>query len=146
MVAKLRLCISKAFSKVETLNFQKYPGSDDPESETQYLQRYPESDDAVFLVKLRSGIFRDILDLMMQCLMLNHHLLSAEQSAYRQHYSTEIVTLKIASDIFDAADAEKVTVLSLLDLSAVFDTVDHSILLQRLTYTRTVSLALLYSG
>ena len=67
--------------------------------------------------------------------LLNHHLLPAEQSAYRQHYSTETATLKIASDIFDAADAEKVIVLFLLELSAAFDTVDHSILLQRLTYT-----------
>ena len=62
--------------------------------------------------------------------LLNHHLLLVEQSAYHQHYSTKTATLKIASDIFDAADAEKVTVLSLLDLSAAFDTVDHSILLQ----------------
>ena len=53
--------------------------------------------------------------------------------------------MKIASDIFDAADAEKVTVFSLLDLSAAFDTIDHSILLQRLTYT-TVSLVLLNDG
>ena len=71
--------------------------------------------------------------------LLNHHLLPAEQSAYRQHYSTETATLKIASDIFDAADAEKVTVLALLDLSAAFDTVDHSILLQRLNYTYGVT-------
>ena len=67
--------------------------------------------------------------------LFNHHLLPVEQSAYRQHYSTETATLKITSDIFDAADAEKVTVLSLLDLSAAFDTVDHSILVQWLTYT-----------
>ena len=66
--------------------------------------------------------------------LLNYHLLPVEQSAYRQHYSTETATLKIASDIFDAADAEKVTVLSFLDLSAAFDTVDYSTL-QRLTYT-----------
>ena len=66
--------------------------------------------------------------------LLNHHMLPVEQSAYRQHYSTETATLKIASDIFDAADAEKVIVLSLLDLSAAFDTVDYSILLRRQTY------------
>jgi hypothetical protein len=40
--------------------------------------------------------------------------------------------LKIASDVFDSADAGLVTVLALLDLSAAFDTVDHSILMSRL--------------
>ena len=44
-------------------------------------------------------------------------------------------TLKVASDIFDSADAGQVTLLALLDLSAAFDTVDHHILLQRLYYT-----------
>ena len=64
--------------------------------------------------------------------LLNHHLLPAEQFAYCQH-STETATLKIAFDIFDAADAEKIIVLALLDVSAAFDTVDHSIMLLRLT-------------
>ena len=67
--------------------------------------------------------------------LLNHHLLPVEQFAYRQLYSTKTATLWIASDIFDVANAAKVTVLPLLDLSAALDTADHSILLQRLTYT-----------
>jgi hypothetical protein len=65
----------------------------------------------------------------------SHHLLPPEQSAYRQHYSTETATLKIASDVFEAADTGHVTALALLDLSAAFDTVDHGILLQRLSET-----------
>ena len=58
-----------------------------------------------------------------------HCLLSPLHSAYRQHYSNETVSLKVASDIFDSADSGQVTLLSLLDLSAAFDTVDHDILL-----------------
>lgn len=64
-----------------------------------------------------------------------HHLLMLQQSAYREHHSTETATLKVASDVFDAMDAGKVTMLALLDLSAAFDTVDHDILLRRLHYT-----------
>ena len=54
------------------------------------------------------------------------------QSAYRQNHSTETASLKIVSDILDAADTGHVTLLALLDLSAAFDTVDHNILLSRL--------------
>jgi hypothetical protein len=39
------------------------------------------------------------------------------------------------SDVYDAADSQKVTLMGLLDLSAAFDCVDHPILLQRLSQT-----------
>ena len=62
----------------------------------------------------------------------SHKLLPESQSAYRKHHSTETVVLKIVSDILQAADSGKVTLLGLLDMSAAFDTVDHAILLERL--------------
>jgi hypothetical protein len=40
--------------------------------------------------------------------------------------------LKVISDIIDAADNKQVTLLSLLDMSAAFDTVDFQILLKRM--------------
>ena len=40
--------------------------------------------------------------------------------------------LRVLSDAFTAADANQVTLLGLLDLSAAFDCVDHQLLLQRL--------------
>ena len=46
--------------------------------------------------------------------------------------STPQKLLKLVSDILLAADGTKVTMLGLLDLSAAFDTVDHTILLDRL--------------
>jgi len=59
-------------------------------------------------------------------------LLPDLQLAYRAQYSTETAVLKIVSDILWAADSDKVTLLGLLDMSAAFDTVDHSILIDRL--------------
>ena len=59
-------------------------------------------------------------------------LMPPVQSAYRQGHSTETAVLKVISDIIDAADSQKITLLGLLDMSAAFDTVDHKILLRRL--------------
>ena len=54
------------------------------------------------------------------------------QSAYKKHHSTESALLKVKNDILLNMDAQKVTLVALLDLSAAFDTVRHDILLDRL--------------
>ena len=62
----------------------------------------------------------------------NHHLLNDQHSAYKRFHSTETTLLKIYYDLIDNMDNGKVTALTLLDLSAAFDTIDHLILLQSL--------------
>jgi len=58
------------------------------------------------------------------------------QSAYRKQHSTETAMLRVLSDSLTTADEQRVTVtvtlLGLLDLTAAFDCVDHSLVLQRL--------------
>ena len=68
---------------------------------------------------------------------LNSHINSSHtsnnyQSAYRKFHSTETALLKIYNDIISSMDDGRVTALTLLDLSAAFDTIDHTILLRRL--------------
>ena len=55
-------------------------------------------------------------------------LLNVNQSAYKSSHSTETALLKIQNDIALSVDSGKAVALTLLDLSAVFDTIDHSLL------------------
>ena len=58
--------------------------------------------------------------------------MTAFQSAYRKHHSTERALLNIQNDILLNMAKGSVTALTLLDLSPAFDTIDHTILLHRL--------------
>ena len=62
-------------------------------------------------------------------------LLPAHQSAYRKCHSTETALLKVVTDLTEAIDAGDHALLGLLDLSAAFDTVDHDVLIERLSRT-----------
>ena len=50
-----------------------------------------------------------------------------------KHHSTETAFLTLHDHIIKAMCLQQVTCLTLLDLSAAFDTIDHSILLERLS-------------
>ena len=64
------------------------------------------------------------------CLLVK--LWPKHQSAYRRGHSTETALIKIFNDLLQAADKGHVSALSLLDLTAAFDTVDHEVLISRL--------------
>ena len=53
------------------------------------------------------------------------------QSGVRRYHSTAV--LRVLSDIYSAIDQDQVSLLALFDVRAAFDTVDHGILLERLS-------------
>lgn len=60
-------------------------------------------------------------------------LFAKMQSGYRAHHSVETALVRVYNDLLLAVDNKKEAVLVLLDLSSAFDTVNHTILLSRLS-------------
>ena len=65
--------------------------------------------------------------------LTENHLHEKFQSAYKPCHSTETALLRVQNDILQALDNGDSVILVLLDLSAAFDTVDHLMLLTRLS-------------
>ena len=78
-----------------------------------------------------------VLERLFLCRFQSHILkypnFNSHQSAYRPHCSTETALQLLLDQVYSAADEGKPTLLISLDLSAAFDTVDHSVLLKRLS-------------
>ena len=71
--------------------------------------------------------------------LVSNHLFNPCQSAYRPGHSCETALVKVVNDLLLAVDSGKISVLTLLDLSAAFDTIDHNILLSRLEHVFGIS-------
>ncbi len=65
------------------------------------------------------------------------------QSAYKSNFSTETALMRLNFDILRHMDVGQCTILAALDLSAAFDTINHSLLLSRLQYTYGLDLTVL---
>ena len=66
-------------------------------------------------------------------------LSNVSQSDYKEFHSTETALLKVHNDVTLNIDKGKVTALTLLDLSAAFDTIDHGILIKHLSLLYGIS-------
>lgn len=100
-----------------------------PTLDTENLKNYRPVSNLSFLSKLLEKVVAVRIEEHIDV----NNLSDVLQSAYKRCHSTETALLKLKNDIVSTLDNNQTVVLVSLDLSAAFDTVDHSILLQRLT-------------
>lgn len=79
-----------------------------------------------------SKILEKVVDACLESHLSLNNLHEEHQSAYRKFHSTQTALLKVQNDILNSFDRNDVTMLVMLDLSAAFDTIDHTTLLHRL--------------
>ena len=77
-----------------------------------------------------SKMLEKTVDARLEQHLAKNNLHEELQSAYRKFHSTETALMKVQNDILQSLDRNNATVLVLLDLSAAFDTIDHSTLLR----------------
>ena len=81
-----------------------------------------------------SKILERVIAVQLQTHLDEAGLMTTFQSAYRKQHSTESVLLNIHNDILLNMAKGSVTAVTLLDLSAAFDCIDYTILLDRLCF------------
>lgn len=86
-----------------------------------------------------SKLLERIVSLQLRTYLNKNRFLPDQQSAYRSFHSTETAVLKVTSDVFQELDNGKICLLSFLDFSAAFDSVDLSILSTRLSSSFGIS-------
>ena len=96
--------------------------------DTNVLKNYRPVSNLPFLSKILEKI---VLKRLLDHLDKNN-LHEVYQSAYKANHSTETALLKVFSDICTSLDDKNLCLLTMYDLSAAFDTIDHDILLTRL--------------
>ncbi|KXJ18376.1 RNA-directed DNA polymerase from mobile element jockey [Exaiptasia diaphana] len=90
-------------------------------------------------LKMVSKVIEKVVHNQLNAFLSLNNLYEPFQSAYRPYHSCETALLRISDDILQSLDRRQCVAMLFLDLSAAFDTVDHSILLNRLRYKFGVS-------
>jgi len=86
-----------------------------------------------------SKILERVVLLQLQSHLCANSLLEIRQSAYRKYHSTETAVVSVLEGLLTKSVHKLVSILALLDLSAAFDTFDHTILLRPLEITFGIS-------
>jgi hypothetical protein len=100
-----------------------------PSLDASVLSNYKPISNLPFLSKVLEKVVNDRLNEFME----EEGCQELYQSAYRKGHSTETALLRVHNDILRALSEKRACLMLLLDLSAAFDTVDHSALIDTLS-------------
>ena len=128
--------VPSSFKVAQLLAILKKPHLDKDE-----LNNYQPISNLPYISKLLELVIASQLVTHLQ----EHNLADPFQSAYRKIHSTETALTFVNNEILMSLDSCRTVPLILLDLSAAFDTVDHTILLNRLQHHLGISLPVLKS-
>ena len=92
---------------------------------TDDFKNYRPISNLVFIGKL----IERVVDIRLQQHLVRNNLQKDQQYGYKKSHSTEMLLLKVVNNLLQSCDKNIPSVVLLLDLSAAFDTVDHSKLL-----------------
>lgn len=106
-----------------------------------YLNNYR----SVSLLSFLSKLVERLVGKQLTAHLTQHNLFVSVQLAYQQNHFTETTLLKVVKDLLFAIDGGNAAVLTLMDESVAFDTVDHANLLSRLTALFGISGTVYYS-
>ena len=88
----------------------------------------------IFLLSSLSEIFKKVMLIQIKQYLEEHNSLYKSQYGFRENHSTEYAALELIDHIFNNLDNGKVPFSIFLDLSKAFDTLDHTILTQKLKH------------
>lgn len=88
----------------------------------------------ISLLSSLSKIFEKIVHKQLYAYMNDNKLLCLNQHGFRPRHSTETATLEFVDRILSLLDNDKVPFSIFIDLSKAFDTLNHNILLSKLSY------------
>jgi hypothetical protein len=115
--------VPRAFKTASVIPLLKKPGLD-----PDVLGNYRPVSNLPFVSKI---LERAVSDQLSEHLRLGN-MYAKFQSAYRPSHSTETALVRVVNDLLSFIDSGDCAILVCLDLSAAFDTIDHSLLLSRL--------------
>ena len=85
-------------------------------------------------ISVLSKIIEKVVLFQMSDHLCSNSLLNPFQSAYKPRHSTETALLEIVNDLLLFVDNGNISIVTFIDLSAAFGTIDHNILLSRLEH------------